>query len=88
MPERFQHAEEHTSHYSLFTCKPVGKTSGEVIAEIKHETLSAEHRLSYGTMWTPPATGRLTTSTVHRDCISFLRVLSRTTTKQNDPGHL
>jgi len=48
--ERYRHVEEHTSHYSLFMCKPVGKTSGEVIAEIKYEALSAEHRLSYGTM--------------------------------------
>ena len=71
MLERFQHAEEHTSHCSLFTCKPVGKTSGEVIAEIKNEELSAEPRLSYETMQTPPTTGRLTTSAVHMDCFSF-----------------
>jgi len=34
--EYYQHKEEHISHYSFFTLRSVGKTSGEVIAEI-HE---------------------------------------------------
>ena len=48
MPELFRREEEHTSHCSLFTCGFVGKASGEVIAEVKNEELSAQERLSYG----------------------------------------
>jgi hypothetical protein len=50
IPELPRLGEEHTSHYSLFICRSVGKASGEVIAEIKNEALSAKTRLAYGTM--------------------------------------
>ena len=50
VPALPRYREENTSHCSFFTCGWVGKTSGEVIAEIKCAALSDQKRLSYGPM--------------------------------------
>ena len=42
--ESYQQKEEHTSHCSFFTLRSVGKTSGEVIAEISGDHIRSTIR--------------------------------------------